>query len=477
MATVSPHPHTSFKDAFHPAQQFQLPSRIPQELVDSIISYFHNNPDGLRNLAVVSRSWLVSARHHIFCSTNINPAHVDSLFKMSDAVRPFVERLKVEQPAGALDRPEAHGALSVGRLVEAVALFPRLKSLLLATAELSSAALVPAAVPASLPTKLELLEISSFRIAGDSFTPVIQLIGLFDTITTLRLAGIHHGDDSSTSGDAHPSGVNGSSSRRKTAVKSLCFKKNTTDTAKFVEDLLAVVNLEQLERLEIGSAKPLWPQYSRIVNAAAPSVKELVVLLHDDDMSEARARKPPVDDEVEDGGEGAEPEVPSEAADDAAEADEPIDLSQCDSLEHIVLSYISFQDPTIANIFDTFRMLATLPHTTNVNKVTFRQSYLIQDETSFYESFKGAMSQWHAVGETLRRLDALQNRGGKIVFSFEQFLGAGFSFPPAEALIKEAVGAQENEGCRVDIVYHFLSMSELMKVLSQQVALRPTTFI
>ncbi|PPQ67866.1 hypothetical protein CVT25_010305 [Psilocybe cyanescens] len=47
--------------------------RLPQEIFDSIIDYFHSNTETLRVCALVSSAWLASARKHLFSRITLSP--------------------------------------------------------------------------------------------------------------------------------------------------------------------------------------------------------------------------------------------------------------------------------------------------------------------------------------------------------------------------------------------------------------------
>ena len=77
--------------------------RVPPEIVDQIIDYFHNDPNTLKACSLVAREWIPSARLHLFAKLSFSSARDESRFKELVSSSPNLLHHCQELTAGVTD--------------------------------------------------------------------------------------------------------------------------------------------------------------------------------------------------------------------------------------------------------------------------------------------------------------------------------------------------------------------------------------
>jgi hypothetical protein len=78
--------------------------RIPPEIVDQIIDYFHNDPKTLKACSLVAREWIPSARLHLFAKLSFSSTQDGIRFNELVSSSPNLLRYCQELTAGVADK-------------------------------------------------------------------------------------------------------------------------------------------------------------------------------------------------------------------------------------------------------------------------------------------------------------------------------------------------------------------------------------
>jgi len=253
-----------------------MPREIPQELVDQIIAYHDTDLTQLRIFTLVSYPWLVVARRHLF-----RTIFVTASYRYGKGMDPaeFPSLLKTGGPTVCLAVQHLRFGRSVGAdvelpvVVEALHRFSNLKTL--AINNRISETPLTVTLPSPLCICLNKLNLSKCSVSRGTF---LEVISLFESIMDLRLIEMSIRDDSASPKRSFPA----RNRRAKTGVRSLAFWKNTdARLSEFVAGLLAVVDVESIELMDLGSMSLTSEVHSPLLNAVSQSLKGLTVRLTD----------------------------------------------------------------------------------------------------------------------------------------------------------------------------------------------------
>ena len=164
-------------------------SYLPPELVDVIIDFLHDEPRALKNCALVSRSWLLSSRYHLFhtytITDRLKAQNCIIFFKITPDVAAQIRNLEVKRGFDHF--------IEFTELVDIMHALPSLRSLAISEISLGKPeprqnTLVPEPIPANPAFEtLERLIVNTCNITTYEFGLLFRLLGLFSEIRRVEL--------------------------------------------------------------------------------------------------------------------------------------------------------------------------------------------------------------------------------------------------------------------------------------------------
>ena len=164
-------------------------SYLPPELVDVIIDFLYDEPRALKNCALVSRSWLLSSRYHLFhtytITDRLKAQNCIIFFKITPDVAAQIRNLEVKRGFDHF--------IEFTELVDIMHALPSLRSLAISEISLGKPeprqnTLVPEPIPANPAFEtLERLIVNTCNITTYEFGLLFRLLGLFSEIRRVEL--------------------------------------------------------------------------------------------------------------------------------------------------------------------------------------------------------------------------------------------------------------------------------------------------
>ena len=171
--------------------------KLPQEIVDHIIDYFHCSYDTLRLLCLVSKSWVDASRHHLLWSVSL---------VSFDSVETFAQRLNEsvafsrnrcllplghyvrELRAGGEDVDTFWGFLDIQKFVIMMQMLPNLDFLSIYRAQFFSDYPFDSTLQSSLTLEeLHLIGVRFETLWGDEWSPTAAFLRCFSAIEGIEI--------------------------------------------------------------------------------------------------------------------------------------------------------------------------------------------------------------------------------------------------------------------------------------------------
>lgn len=225
--------------------------RLPQELIDLVIDYHSLDLATLRRISLVSSACSYTAFHHIFFDVAVSarpfgPRNLRdflSLLRTGALVWRSVRHLKI---GASSERGEMD--LTPAMVLEILQRLPRLCSVEFTNLNIGASSSLPLSLTQCSASTLDRLSFLSCRIRGDTWKPLLDIIHLFKSVSSLTLSKVYHDHFID-----HESGCCLSRAPTlKTGVKSLDFVDDTENTSTLVEGLTRVLDLSEVGQLQVG---------------------------------------------------------------------------------------------------------------------------------------------------------------------------------------------------------------------------------
>ncbi|RPD53069.1 hypothetical protein L226DRAFT_347986 [Lentinus tigrinus ALCF2SS1-7] len=161
---------------------------FPAELVDVVIDFLHDDPRTLKTCALVSRSWLISSRYHLFhtytISDRLKAQNCVIFFKITPDVAPYVRRLEVKRGFDHF--------IEFSELVNVLHSLPSIRSLAISEISIGKPqprqnTHEPEPLPGPTFGALEELTVTTCNITTHEFSLLFRLLGLFTEIRRVEL--------------------------------------------------------------------------------------------------------------------------------------------------------------------------------------------------------------------------------------------------------------------------------------------------
>ncbi|KAH8092506.1 hypothetical protein BXZ70DRAFT_457399 [Cristinia sonorae] len=258
-----------------------LPS-LPQELIDRIIDCHQDDGQNLRSFALVSYSWMIRARRHLFTSVTVSKN-----FPLRGEKSHFASFVRVLQAGPSVSH--AVQRLSINHTTTTLQeIFPILHQLVqLRALSLFTVSIPPSSTIADMTPvfdSLELLVLSSCSV--ERVEDVVWLICLLSrSLKALHILSLFH--TASSGRDVDPSPIPGELSGHNRHIDALVFKPNLDRghdelCSQLVTGLLNLLDDRSLTSLDINlDPHPFsWVKgTSRLLTVAAPRLQNLNVVI------------------------------------------------------------------------------------------------------------------------------------------------------------------------------------------------------
>ncbi|KAF7789304.1 hypothetical protein EIP86_000248 [Pleurotus ostreatoroseus] len=185
------------------------PNNLPQETIDHIISYLHDDKHSLSSTSLVRRSWAPQSRHYLFSSVSVKAyvASFDSFLqfvkhnadesKFSLPICTMVHTLHLSGPIVAGKLHEGLPIITVAFVAELCSVLKKLKNLKFTTVQFGDADIAEENRPENLQGLLDIrktltldtFEAEVFWTRKPSLTNLPHVLSLFESVAELRILG------------------------------------------------------------------------------------------------------------------------------------------------------------------------------------------------------------------------------------------------------------------------------------------------
>ena len=244
---------------------------FPQELVDYVIDFCHDDIAALQAFARVSQPCLPSARRHIFDTITIKPGQdgpssldgLASLMKLDSTVCLSVRHLYFDGASQDSSQPGILGEVALSIILDAIHLFTNLRILSIENVVLIDDVLY------SIPDITERRAIHSLDFVGcdvrtetHGWRPIFHILSHFSFINALTLYEV--APVSLGIGWGHCP----SPSTCKTRVRNMAIARILPRARFLVDGLLALLDMRDTRRIHVGYSLLLTPFYRPLLEAA-----------------------------------------------------------------------------------------------------------------------------------------------------------------------------------------------------------------